>query len=132
MIPARRVVAASPEACWDLLVSLDRWPDWGPSVRAAEPAGGRVRAGLRGRVHTALGVWVPFEITAFEPLRGGVGAWSWRVAGVPATTHTVRPHPAGATVTFGVPTWAAPYALVCQAALARIARRVEASPGAGG
>ena len=47
-------------------------------------------------------------------------SWAWTVAGVPATTHTVEPAPGGCRVSFGIPTLAAPYALVCLAALRRI------------
>jgi hypothetical protein len=53
--------------------------------------------------------------------------WAWTVAGVPATTHTVEPAPGGCRVAFGVPTPAAPYALVCRAALRRIERLAQAA-----
>jgi len=84
-----------------------------------EPAAGVVVAGLRGRVRTRLGLSLPFEITAVEPGR----AWRWRVAGVAATGHRVEPlGPMRCRVVFEVPRWAAPYALVCRAALRRLSR----------
>lgn len=105
-----------PGVAWELLVDPAHWPDWGPSVTAVDVADGRLRAGSTGRVRTAVGVWVPFRVTEFDDGR----AWSWSVAGVPATTHTVEPLPGGCRVSFGVPAVAAPYALVCRAALQRI------------
>ena len=129
-----RDVAAEPSVVWDLLVDTERWSQWGPSVAeveltdVAEPIGvgtdaidldaQRIRAGSTGRVRTALGVWLPFAVTHFEPGR----SWAWRVAGIPATTHCVVPHDRGCRVEFGIPALAAPYAVVCQAALRRIER----------
>ncbi len=115
-----RFVPAAPEVVWDLLVDTTRWPEWGPSVTAVEldHDGSRIRATSTGRVRTAVGVWVPFRITDFDDAR----RWSWVVAGIPATTHTVDPAPGGCRVGFGVPLLAAPYTLVCRVALERIDR----------
>lgn len=121
-----RFVPAAPEVVWDLLVDTSRWPEWGPSVTAVEldyahathATTARITAGSTGRVRTAVGVWVPFRITEFDDGR----RWSWNVAGIPATSHTVEPAPGGCRVGFGVPLLVAPYALVCQVALARIER----------
>lgn len=74
--------------------------------------------GVRGTVWTAVGVPMPFVITAFEPGR----RWDWAVAGVPATGHRVRVVPGGCRVVFDVPWWAAPYLTVCAVALGRIDR----------
>ena len=140
-----RDIAAEPSVVWNLLVDTDRWSQWGPSVAAVELTGveqagaeltgagltgaGRddadpdgepeerwIRSGSTGRVRTVLGMWIPFVVTDFEPGR----SWGWRVAGVPATTHRVVPRERGCRVEFGVPIVAAPYALVCRAALRRI------------
>ncbi len=131
-----RFVPAAPEVVWDLLVDTDRWPEWGPSVTAVELTGAegtglvgadpgidgrhttRIHAGSTGRVRTAVGVWAPFRITGFDDGR----SWSWDVAGIPATTHTLKPAAGGCRVGFGVPLVAAPYALVCRVALERIDR----------
>jgi hypothetical protein len=121
-----RFVPAAPEVVWDLLVDTSRWPEWGPSVTAVEldyahathATTARITAGSTGRVRTAVGVWVPFRITGFNDGR----RWSWNVAGIPATSHTVEPAPGGCRVGFGVPLLAAPYALVCRVALERIDR----------
>ena len=121
-----RFVPAAPGVVWDLLTDTTRWSDWGPSVSAVELDGGgtHVEAGSTGRVRTAVGVWVAFRITDFVDGR----RWSWDVAGIPATTHTVEPTPGGCRVGFGVPLLAAPYALVCRVALERIDRLARSGP----
>ncbi|KQH80673.1 polyketide cyclase [Mycobacterium gordonae] len=113
-----RFVAASPEAAWDLLVDLDAWPRWGPSINGAEldQPGRRLGPGVTGTVQTALLVRLPFAVTDFEPGR----CWAWKVAGIPATWHRVDPADGGARVTFGVPRWAPAYLAVCEIALRRI------------
>ncbi|MFV8316683.1 SRPBCC family protein [Mycobacterium sp. 23] len=113
-----RFVAASPEAAWDLLVDLDAWPRWGPSISGAEldQPGRRLGPGVTGTVQTALLVRLPFVVTDFQPGR----CWVWKVAGVPATWHRVDPADGGARVTFGVPWWAPAYLAVCEIALRRI------------
>jgi len=145
-----REVGATAEAAWDLLVDVRRWPEWGPSVRdavldcddrerndrrswkavvsavsALEATDAsryadrpwRLSQGSTGRVRPALGPWVAFRVTTFEEGR----SWGWRVAGVPATTHRVESlGQERCRVGFEVPTWAAPYAVVCATALRRI------------
>ena len=104
---------------WDLLVDLDRWPDWGPSVAGAALDGGgrRLRTGATGAVRTALGPSLPFAVTEWDD---GT-AWGCRVAGVPATLHRVEPTgPRTCRVGMGVPTWAPGYLVVVAVALARI------------
>ena len=113
-------VAAPASAVWDVLVDLDRWAEWGPSVRAAElDGGGRIlHDAARGTVTTAVGVSVPFEVTRWVDGE----CWSWDVAGLPATSHTVRRHgPDRCELAFGVPWFAAPYLAVCRVAVKRIA-----------
>ena len=118
---AARDVAAPAERVWSLLVDVGSWPRWGPSVRRAEVDAGALALGSRGTVTTVLGVRLPFEITAFRPGR----AWSWTVAGWPATDHEVEPLGADVTrVRFGVPAIAWPYLVVCRIALRRIDRLV--------
>lgn len=114
---ARRDIDAACEVVWRLLVSPEQWPKWGPSVRSAAVDGGVLRAGARGTVTTALRFDVPFEITDFDD----GGRWRWRVAGMPATDHTVEPlGPNRCRVAIGVPWFAAPYLAVCELAVRRL------------
>ncbi len=112
-----RDIAAPAERAWELLSEPDRWSAWGPSVRGAALHGERLERGATGTVTTAVGIDLDFEITRFEPGR----AWSWKVAGVPATDHRVEPlGPDRCRVGFGVPWPALPYLAICRLALARI------------
>ena len=123
-----RTIPADPERLWDLLISVDAWPDWGPTVSGAELvtptlAPGRIELGSRGWVRTSLGPSLPFEVTRFESaLLEPERRWSWTVAGIPATEHTVRAVEGGTVVSFGVPLWAPGYLAVCSLALRRLDR----------
>ncbi|MGZ8178022.1 SRPBCC family protein [Williamsia sp. SKLECPSW1] len=114
-----RAMPVPARAAWDVIVDLDAWPQWGPSVSGAELDGpGPLAAGSRGRVWTPVGVPLPFEITEFDDGR----AWAWRVLGIPATRHEVIPTGDGCVVSFGVPLWAPGYLAVMALALPRIER----------
>lgn len=118
MLTADRQIAASPAAVWELLVDLDAWPKWGPTIRGARLDEPHTELGphATGMVQTSLLVSVPFEVTEFDPGR----SWAWKVAGVPATRHRVDPVGDGARVSMSVPWWAAPYLTVCSIAVRRI------------
>lgn len=69
-----------------------------------------------GHVTTVGGLRLPFEVTTCAD-----GRWTWNVARLPATGNRV--HDDGGTVAaFEVPLPAAPYAVVCRRALARLDR----------
>lgn len=122
------------ESVWAALVDIRLWPRWGPSVRGAHldrtgagphgagphGAGGHlIGPGSTGRVRTAVGISLPFEVTDFEPGR----RWSWKVAGVEATGHRVEPDGAGrCRAVIEVPGWAPVYAPLCWVALGRLGR----------
>ena len=112
-------VDAPAEQLWELLTDPDAWPRWGPSVRAATIDAPALAEGVQGKVRTAAGVELPFEVTHY--VRGR--HWSWKVAGVPATDHVVEPlgdH--RCRVGFGVPWPAAAYLAVCRRALSQLER----------
>lgn len=115
-----RVVAAPLDVVWDALVRVDRWPQWGPSIRAVELDAERISLGSRGSVQTLGGPRLHFEVTELIEM----SSWAWRVAGVDATDHVVESVPGGTRVTFGVPWIAAGYLGVCAVALRRIDRLV--------
>ena len=120
-VTVSRSYAVPVEAAWSLLVSTGTWSRWGPSVRGVEPSAAVLTEGLRGRVRTPLGIWLPFRITQLEPQH----SWTWSVLGIPATSHRVDAEPGGSRVTFGVPRLAFPYLVVCRLALGRIAAELE-------
>lgn len=119
MLTTDRPIAAPPSAVWELLVDLDAWPKWGPTIRGAKLDEPHTELGLHatGTVQTSLLVAVPFVVTEFEPGRH----WAWKVAGIPATRHWVDPMgDGGARAGMAVPWWSAPYVTVCSVALRRI------------
>jgi Polyketide cyclase / dehydrase and lipid transport len=71
-LAARRFVRATPDEAWALISRTGSWPLWGPSVSAVEPVDGTLSVGMRGRVRTPVGIWLPFHITSFDPPR----SWS--------------------------------------------------------
>ena len=125
-------VAADPEVVWDLLVSVEHWPAWGPSVRRATVDGGadRIHAGATGTVWTAPGPSLSFAIEEWVG-KGPDRRWSWRVAGLSATSHIVRARDGGCRVEMTAPWWAPGYAPVLWIALRRIRDLAQAPPVAG-
>ena len=126
-------VEADADAAWELLVTLSQWPRWGPTVRDAQLDDGspRLHPGATGRVRTPVGVWVPFAVEAWRDA-GGERHWSWRVAGIPATGHTVtRLAPGRCRVEMSAPLWAVGYGPVLLLGLRRI-RALAEGPRAGG
>lgn len=112
-----RTIEVPAAVAWEVLTDTHVWSTWGPSVAGVDHDGRYLHAGSRGRVRTAVGPTIPFEVSDFEPGR----RWAWRVAGVPATGHRVDP--LGDTrcrVVFEIPAVAAAYAAVCWVALRRI------------
>ncbi|MGD9962211.1 SRPBCC family protein [Nocardioides sp.] len=117
MLSVSRQIEAPAAALWSLLVDVSTWPEWGPSVADVELSTSTLGAGSRGRVRTAVGLWLPFEVTGFDP----GSRWSWSVSGIPATSHSVRATGTGrCRVSFGVPWWAPAYLPVCAVALRRL------------
>jgi hypothetical protein len=126
MLAVDKLIAAPPTAAWDVLVDLDAWPKWGPTVRGARLDPPHTELGLHatGTVQTSLGFNVPFVITEFEPGRH----WAWQVAGIPATHHRVDPVGDRAQVSISVPWWAGAYLAVCSIALRRIDALAREAP----
>lgn len=119
-----RIEIEAPGAkVWTLLVEPRFWPAWGPTVRDVRIDDDRLGLGTRGRVQTAIGLWLPFEITRFEPER----YWDWSVAGLHATGHRLTPLSARRTaVAFSVPRLFAPYGVVLARGLRRLKTLAEA------
>lgn len=118
MLSVDRFISAPASVVWNLLVDLDAWPKWGPTVSAArlDHPYTRLDLDVTGTVRTSLGISAPFVVTEFEPGRH----WAWKVAGIPATHHRVEPVGDNARVSMAAPWWAAAYLSVCAIALRRI------------
>jgi uncharacterized protein YndB with AHSA1/START domain len=121
-----RRIQTPVDAVWQLLVDLEDWPRWGPTVQRAELDGGVLTLGTKGRVWTPVGLPRPFEITEFVPGR----SWAWQVAGVPATRHGVDPEGDGCRAWMSAPLWAPAYLPVLAIALQRIEAMVGSSAAA--
>ncbi len=129
MLEAAATLAAPAPRVWQLLIDTHAWPQWGPSVRAVAAPTRFITAGTRGRVQTAPGLWLPFEITDWEEGR----AWAWRVGGLPATGHHVTPVTrSSCRVAFTIPAWAPFYVPVCRLALRRLDTLAEQALGGNG
>lgn len=117
-----RDVDADPDVVWELLVSPERWPTWGPTVGAVRCADETIARGTRGEVRVG-GLWLPFTVDSCGDVGHHVRRWTWRVSGLRATGHRVETRDDGATrVVFEVPLWAMAYVAVCLEALRRIDR----------
>lgn len=117
-------VSTGRESVWDLLTDTERWPEWGPSVRAVDCDRRYIQAGTTGRVRVPGGLWLPFEVGTCRDYR-----WTWRVARLPATGHFVEPvaeaENSSCRAGFELPLYAVGYAPVCRRALGRLAELTE-------
>lgn len=115
-------INAPATAAWELLIDTRRWPEWGPSVAQVDCNDRCIGLGTVGRVQTAFGLWLSFEITQFSAGH----YWHWKVAGVPATGHRVLSLGFNlCRVVFEVPVLAAPYLCICRMAIQRIKNILE-------
>jgi len=115
----KKIINAPLERVWNILTDTRQWPAWGPSVRCVESPQRYIYSGLQGRLKTAVGIWVTFEITSCEaPV-----SWGWKVSGVAATGHRLKKLTENSCeLIFELPFVAFPYALICRQAANRIAR----------
>ncbi len=118
MLAVDKLIAAPSSAVWQVLVDLDAWPTWGPTISGARLDPPHTELGLHatGSVRTSLGFSLPFVVTEFEAGRH----WAWKVGGVPATHHRVQPVGDHTRAAIAVPLWAVPYLTVCAIGLRRI------------
>jgi hypothetical protein len=118
------IIMAPSSTVWNLIADTSRWAEWGPSIRAVKCSDRLITLLSSGRIRTVLGFSVPFVVTHFDVGR----AWSWRIFGIPATTHTVEPLDKNrCLLRFGVPILVFPYLIVCLIAIRRIAELAEAA-----
>ena len=120
-----RRIGAPARVVWRLLVDTHMWTQWGPSVNAVDLKERTIHLDSRGQVKVLGLLWLPFEVTHFDPGR----YWSWRVGGIPATGHRVDALTARCCrLSFEVPLWGAPYSLVFLLAIKRIQRLTSKLP----
>lgn len=126
-------MAVPASVAWEELVDLSAWPQWGPTLRSAvlDDGSGRLHPGATGRITTTVGLGLRFEIDGWHEDEA-TRSWSWRVAGVHATEHSVHALTSGTCrVAMSVPWWAPAYLAVVGAALRRIRHRLEDADRAG-
>ena len=89
-------ILASPAQVWAVLVDVERWPDWTPTVTAIERLDtGPLILGSRTRIHQPRLRPAVWQVTEFDPSRG-IFIWQSRSPGVVATAaHLLQPLPAG-------------------------------------
>lgn len=124
-IETSKIAKASAETLWRILTDTTQWVHWGPSIRSVECSHKVIQKGSKGRIRTAFGFWLPFEVTDYSPGR----FWFWRVGGIRATGHGVEPLANGrCRLFFSVPLWAAPYVIICHMAIRRIVLLAKMEP----
>ena len=81
-------IAAPPASVWEVLVDVERWPEWTPtvtSVRLLDPGG--LRPGTRATVDQPRIPETEYVVTELEP--GHSFTWVARGPGVVTTAHHV-------------------------------------------
>lgn len=96
------VIAALPERVWDVVVDVERWPEWIPTVDSVERLDeGPLALGSRTRLkqpRLSPAVWVVTELT-----KGSSYTWESKAPGVTVVAaHDVEPHPDGTRLTLAL------------------------------
>lgn len=79
-------VAASPEQVWEVLVDVERWPEWTDSVSSVRPLdAGPLAVGSRVEISQPRIPTGTYTVTALEP--GSVFIWEQRQPGSTVTAH---------------------------------------------
>ncbi len=91
MLSVDQMIAAPPHAAWELLIDLDAWPQWGPSIKGAELDGPyqELTSHATGVVQTSLGVKVLLRSPISTP--SDIGPGKWRASPPPVTGWTRWP-----------------------------------------
>ena len=94
-------IAAPRERVWDILVDVERWPEWTPSMTSVTFAGGnRLAKGSRLRIKQPRMPAMTWDVTEIEPLQSFT--WNARSLGVTTSAvHRLAPGPKGG-VTVGL------------------------------
>ncbi len=90
-------VAASPDRVWEVLVDVERWPEWTGSVSSVRPLGaGPLAVGSRVEISQPRIPTGTYTVTALEP--GSAFTWEQRQPGSTVSAHhECAPLPDGGT-----------------------------------
>lgn len=90
-------VAAPPHRVWDVLVDVERWPEWTESVSSAKPLdAGPLALGSRIEISQPRVPTGTYTVTALEP--GSAFTWQQRQPGSTVSAHhECTPLPGGGT-----------------------------------
>ena len=85
-------VFAPPEKVWEVLVDVERWPEWTPTVTRAERLEpGPLALGSRTKIWQPELMTTAWRVTALDP-NAGVFVWETRRPGIKViATHRVEP-----------------------------------------
>jgi uncharacterized membrane protein len=122
-------IARPAERIWPVMIDVERWPEWTPTVTSVELLDGRpLRVGSRARIRQPrlpVAVWT---VTALEP--GRYFEWQSVVPGLKSEAgHRVEatgPQTARVTLTFSWTGWLAPLIRLVYGRLARRYVQTEA------
>ena len=115
-------VHADPQRVWEVLVDVESWPDWTPSMTTVEVLSPRP-LGPGSRVAIKQPRLAPAEMTVDEYVEGRSFAWSSEMKGLRTVAdHRVEPTPTGSRVTL-VLRQSGPLAGLVRLAYGRMIRR---------
>lgn len=119
-------INAPAERAWEVLAEVGCWPEWTPSITAAEPlTEGALREGYRARL-TVRGagrsVWTVTEVVPGQRFTWGTALRGTR----PVAWHVVEPRPGGSRATLGVEVSGLPATLLAAFLRRGVVRNVEA------
>ena len=95
-VEVNATIAASPDQIWPVLIDVERWHEWTPSIISIKRLeNGRFGLGDTARIRQPKLPEMIWRVTDFQPQRGFVWeANSWGVLTV--GEHWITPHPTGA------------------------------------
>jgi uncharacterized membrane protein len=98
----RKLISASPEAVWDVISDVARWPEWTPTVTSVIPLDdGPLAVGSRVRIRQPRLASATWEVT--ELADGRRFTWESRAPGVRTIgRHEVAAAAGGAEVTLSI------------------------------
>jgi uncharacterized protein YndB with AHSA1/START domain len=98
MIEVRSRIDAPPEEIWRVLLDVERWPEWTPSITRLEKLDpGDLRTGQRVRIEQPKLPTMTWTVTALEP--GRSFSWSTSRPGVTTVgTHEITVDDSGSEI----------------------------------